>query len=175
MKTLVNGRPIEDLSPAERAALDSRAKARLADLLVSQQAPVIRTDATFMRGRKKGAEQFGNNALVRQAYMEPANRIGMSTDGRCYLSEIADYPGDPRAWVESADDIRRVCEERGWSASGDVTVKGREKAPTPEVTVAEDIVDREVAREVAANPEAARKPKATREKVRNRIKPRWAK
>jgi hypothetical protein len=175
MRTLVNGRDIEDLLPAERAALDRRAKARLADLFNSQQAPVIRTDATFMRGRKKGAEQFGNLPNVRETYMEPARRLGMSTDGKVYMSEIAAYPGDPRAWVDSTDDIKRVCEERGWAASGDVTVKGREKAPTPDVEVAEDIVQEHIEHEIAVNPEAARKPEATREKVVNRIKPKWKK
>jgi hypothetical protein len=91
------------------------------------------------------------------------------------MSEIAAYPGDPRAWVDSVSDIKAVCEERGWAADGDVKVKGREQAPAAEPVVAEDIVREHVAREVAANPEAAKKPEETREKVISKIKPRWKK
>lgn len=37
---------------------------------------------------------------------------GGSTTGKVYLSSLAEYPGDPRAWVSGKDDVKRVCKER---------------------------------------------------------------
>lgn len=174
MKTFVNGRPIEELSAEEREGLDRRAKARLEEMFASGQAPRVKSDTTFFAGQNRGAGQFDGQAPeIQRAYTEPAKAAGVSITGKTYLSQIAAYPGDPRAWVDSREQIAQVCEERGWRCGGDVTVKGRQEEPKKGPVVAEDIVQEHVEREIQANPEAALKPEETREKVIERIKPRF--
>lgn len=60
------------------------------------------------------------------------------------MTQLEDYPGDPKARVTSRDDIRRICEKRGWGCHGTVNVRAREKPPqedTGEYKIAPDIVD----------------------------------
>jgi hypothetical protein len=119
----------------------------LCPMFASGQGPVCVSDTTRFPGHLAGGRQFGN-AAVRRKYLAQARKAGVSTDGKVYNSSLAAYPGDPRAWTDSKGDQVRLLEERGWSAEGDVRVKGKEVAPAPAVRLAEDLVQDHVEREL---------------------------
>jgi hypothetical protein len=80
-----------------------------------------------------------------------AERNGVDINGKVYVSGLANYLGDPRAWVSGRDDVRRVLEERGWSSQGAVNVKGREADVDPsDVPIDPTLIEAEVAQRVAA-------------------------
>lgn len=101
--------------------------------------PRIRTAATFIANAAHGGAQFG--AGTREHYLALAREAGVSTDGKAYDGRLARFPGDPEAWIESQDDVRRVCERRGWGCDGDVKVKAPEAPPVERPLVADDIVE----------------------------------
>lgn len=131
------------------------------------QPPAVRTASDIFKGHCNGS-QFEKDEANGNYYKAVAEAAGQDVKGKVYLSGLADYPGDPEAWVADASDIRRVVEERGWTCRGAVNVQGpgvtEESVP---VRVAPDIVEREVARLVEKDPGLAVKhhPQELREMV----------
>jgi hypothetical protein len=135
---------------------------KLADMFASRKAPGACTDREFMYG-KRHVDQFENEPEVGRLYRAIAARYGVSTQGKFYMSQLADFPGDPRAWIDSKDDIRRICEQRGWGCEGIVNVQParyKDDGQTDDgpYMVAEDIVEEEFQSHVAENPDLARLP-----------------
>lgn len=126
----------------------------LAEMFALGQAPGSRTDREFWAGLHWGEK----DPVARDHYARLARRDGVDTAGKIYLSQLAEHPGDPRAWVSDRHDVRKVCEERGYGCTGDVTVKGREitRGPQP-APLGEDIVQREVERLTKQDPGLAYK------------------
>jgi putative FmdB family regulatory protein len=102
----------------------------------------IQTSNTFLAKDAQGGSQFSDK--TRQHMLDMARRAGVSTDGKAYMPEIARFPGDPEAWVQSTDEIKSVIERRGWAAEGDINVKAEAKAPKPDVPLAPDLVAEKV-------------------------------
>jgi hypothetical protein len=131
----------------------------MAEVLATRKFPGFTTDDTFLRGRKTG-DQFADCPIVGQYYREVAEAHGVSTAGKVYLRGLAEYPGDPSAWVASKSDVLKVCKERGWRCEGVVEYTPPEAEPSPDVPIAPDLVDREVEEILeerpGANPEAIR-------------------
>lgn len=124
-------------------------------MFASGRAPTCVSDTTRFPGHLMGGRQFATDA-VRDAYMAEARKAGVNVDGKVYFSSLAAYPGDPRAWCDSQAEQKKLLEERGWSASGDLNVKGRDVAPAPKVRLADDLVEEHVERELEARyPDAA--------------------
>ena len=114
---------------------------RVCDMFAAQQPPRGVSDDTRFRGwTQTGGAQFKDDKL-RRFYLEEAKKAGIDVSGKQYYSELAAYPGDPRAWVDSQGEMRRVIEERGWSSDGDLKVKGPEVERAPDVPIAADLVD----------------------------------
>lgn len=174
MKVTVNGKSLDDMTPAERAAFAARGKKRLAEMFASGQPPRAETDDTYRAnaGNCNGA-QFEHLPAAGDYYKKIARRAGVSTTGKTYLSALAKFPGDPRAWVSGKGDIKRVAEANGWGCEGAVRVKRKETPPPKPVAVAEDIVRAEVKKELAKNPE--QRVEDVREKVIKKRKPHWVK
>ena len=97
----------------------------------------------------------------------------MDVKGKVYLSGLAAFSGDPRAWVSGRGDVQKVCEERGWDCEGSVNVKAFRPQEPRQVAVAPDLVAEHVERELEANPGTGVE-EAT-ERVKDRITPYWAK
>lgn len=96
---------------------------RTAEMLASHSAPSLQTDSTFMVGQWN---QFGENQNMMncgRTLAEECRKRGGDPNGKVYLGQLADYPGDPQAWVESRADIKRVCRKKGLGCEGAVTVK----------------------------------------------------
>lgn len=147
----------------------------LAEILAYRQPPLGVTSRTFWQGRGH-VDQFEDDPEAGAYLRSVAERHGVSTRGKWYISQLADYPGDPRAWVESQDDIKRICEQRGWGCYGIVNVQPREpeEGPAP-YRVADDIVESEFAEEAQENPALLELSETERreymEGIRERISP----
>jgi len=146
----------------------------LALMFAEGRGPSIKTDATFLQGQWN---QFEKTAWLGDRYKKVADEAGVDITGKLYLSQLAAYPGDPRAWVSGRGDVQRVCEERGWGCSGDVSVKAQEPISEPaSIGIADDIVDRKVG-EILATVEAPEQVDVQdlREQVKDKISPPWSK
>lgn len=121
----------------------------LCPMFASGRTPACKSDGTIFPGHLTGGRQFVN-PHVRARYLAKARAAGVTTDGKVYCSALADSPGDPRAWVDNVADQKKLLEERGWAAEGDVKVKGRDPKPAAPVRLAEDLVEAHVERELEA-------------------------
>ena len=107
--------------------------------------PPVKSPQMLGADRKRGIDQFANLPPDGQeAYIRPAIEAGIPIHGKRYYSELADFPGDPRAWVDDRDETRRLLEDRGWS-SEPLGVKARDDGPPPAAPLADDIVEEHVA------------------------------
>jgi hypothetical protein len=136
---------------------------RLQDSLKARRGPVLNTDATFMQGRI-GKDQFETEnphfAHVGEMYRRKAEAAGVNTRGRYYLHSLANEPGDPEAWVDSKDDIRRVCEKRNWACDGAVKIGqdlDRDRPPPTPYRPADDLVSDRLHDIFEDNPESVPK------------------
>lgn len=136
----VNGKSMAAMTDAELARHERRSRQRFNDMVESGKAPRVKSDDTFFRGfTGTGGAQFSDE--VRPFYLEEAKKAGVSVSGKQYFSELAAYPGDPRAWVSSRGEMKQLLEERGWSADGDIKVKGEAPEPAGPVRLADDIAE----------------------------------
>lgn len=123
----------------------------MAEMLALASPPMSNTDREFLQGQGGCYDQFGGNELVGDYYKAQAARAGVDTTGAVYLSGLAAFPGDPKAWVRGRGDAQRVLEERGWSSEGSVRVRGREPEPADRKwTAAPDLVAERAEKLVAA-------------------------
>lgn len=155
----------------------------LAEMLAFQQFPATRSNTDYMRGRLSG-DQFGrtpqDQALGRN-YRLRANAAGVSTVGKYYFHSVARFPGDPEAWHDSIDDVKRLCEKRGWGMRGYTSVdrvdRDEDLVEQP-YNPAPDIVAERMASRVAADPGLGSTPQKLqrlKEEVRESLIPSWAK
>ncbi len=136
----------------------------LAEMLAFRAFPgTVGTDRAFMQGRlhQTGGQQFERlPRWVGEQYVQQALAAGVNPTGKYYSGSLARYPGDPRAWIDSLGDVRRVAAERGLSVQGAVTIEPPEapsqSEPAP-YRVAPDIVQAKVAERLAEQPELASK------------------
>jgi hypothetical protein len=107
---------------------------KLADMLALQKPPAGVSDCTFLAGHCNGS-QFDKGPFQRlmgDKLRAEAEANGQNTKGKVYLGSLAKYPGDPAAWVESRDDVKRVCERRGWGCEGSgITIEPKNKGRRP--------------------------------------------
>ncbi len=99
----------------------------------------VRTSNTFQAGIKLGGEQFGPG--TREFYLNAAREGGVNPTGKIYDHRIAAFPGDPEAWVGSADDVRNLLEKRNWGCDGDMKVKCEPVEPSSGKKMADDLVE----------------------------------
>jgi hypothetical protein len=163
----LNGRVV---SPEEFSA---GCEDTLRAMLESRQGPSLMTDAVFLEGRGGGCyDQFDGNEAMGNYYRRVAESHGQDVTGKWYLSSLAAFPGDPRAWVSGRGDVAKVLEERGWGGEGAVS---RPVTNVAEVTgggLASDLADELVAARLASDPGA--RPQDVREAVIASHAPHWA-
>jgi hypothetical protein len=173
------GWPIVSNDPAIQAAYveyrEGGTPHLMADMLAFRQPPgVIGSDRAFLEGHCNG-NQFEKNQLLGHAYAEDAKAAGVNTKGKVYLSSLAAFPGDPKAWVSGRDDAKRVIEERGWGCHGSINVKMREVAQPTGGGVADSLVNEHTARTLESTPEPVKNVAELREQVKENLTPYWAK
>ena len=146
----------------------------LAEMLAFQRPPGAKTDASFLEGFCNG-NQFEKTPHVGNYYKSVADQAGVNVKGKIYQAGLAESPGDPRAWIESRDDVKRICEERGWGCDGSVTLPVRNVKPPDEIDVADDILEDHVQDVLDEQPVLAPRRGELKEEIREQIKPHWAK
>lgn len=147
---------------------------RMQEMFESGIAPGCMTDTVFLEGHANGS-QFQDTPHLGDYYASVAKSHGVNPKGKVYLSGLAAFPGDPKAWVDGRGDVQRVLEERGWEGRGAVNVKGAEATEKKKVAVADDIVDAAVERQVALDPGLAEMDAGElRHEVTEAIKPHWS-
>lgn len=121
---------------------------RLAEMLALQKPPGLRgTDRAFMEGRLNN-EQFDRMPKDHaENLLTLARRAGINPNGKYYAGGLADSrgPADPKAWVDSVHDVKRVAAERNLTVSGAVEHKGIPQ-PRPEAKPLSERLTREMMR-----------------------------
>lgn len=118
----------------------------MAEVLATRSFPGTRTDREFQLGRCNG-NQFEDTPARGNWYRQAAESRGVSTTGKFYHDGLAQYPGDPLAWVSDRSDVLRVARERGLRLSGMVDYEPpdfRGHAPSPDLPIDPGIVAAEV-------------------------------
>lgn len=137
---------------------------KLAACLALRAFPGIKTDAIFNEGRFSGADQFAHCPAEGAWLRAQAESVGVNTTGKYYLSGLAEFPGDPAAWVSDRGDVLRVAREKNLRIlDGYVTHEPIEREPVADVEIADDLIEDEVRDILDENPGACR------EDVRERV------
>jgi hypothetical protein len=123
----------------------------MALLLATGSFPATRTDVEFNRGRTNG-NQFEKTPRYGDWLRAQAEAAGVSTTGKHYCAGLADFPGDPTAWISNRGDVERVCREKNFTCHGAVEHVGHESEPMADVSVAGDILDAEIEEELERDP-----------------------
>jgi hypothetical protein len=147
----------------------------IAEMCALQVSPgIMGTDSNFMEGHCNG-NQFEKHPEIGDFYRREAEKAGVSTTGKVYLSSLASRPGDPEAWVSGRGDVTRVVNERNWNCDGAVkrqAVRGIEG--TEDVGVADNILTGR-AKELVAKGELQKKDvKEYKEKLKKQLAPVYA-
>lgn len=122
----------------------------MAEMLATRTFPGVKTDAVFNNGKFSGdSGKIGPQQLWLKQQAEAA---GVSTNGKWYCSGLADFPGDPTAWIDSRNDVLRIAETKNMTVHGYVEHQGRQVAPVEDVEIADDLVRSEVEDIVESNP-----------------------
>lgn len=146
---------------------------RMAEMLATRRFPGTKgTDRAFLQGREFGAGQFQDRPLVASHHLKMADDAGVSVVGKVYNGTLARFPGDPEAWVSNLGDVKDLCERRGWSADGAITVRAPQYAEPPDPApyrVADDLVERYVDDAIATNPDLAPKRADVKEELTHKL------
>ena len=123
---------------------------RMAEMLATRTFPGVKTDAVFNEGKFSG--DAGRVGAEEVWLREQAEAAGVSTAGKWYCKGVADFPGDPKAWIDSRGDVERIARERNLTVRGYVQHQGHEVEPMPDVDLADDIIENEVGDILESNP-----------------------
>lgn len=150
----------------------------VASMLAYQRPPRANDDTTWLTSQSAsigGAFLDGKPEMVQRAYTEPAKAAGVSIKGSVYVPGLAEFPGDPNAWVKNVSEVKNKVEAKGWGCQGAVNVKAREDVePPPDVDVAPDLIERRALEKIEENPELKMSPELLHE-AKEEIKPHWSK
>ncbi len=91
---------------------------KLAEMLAVRRSPMMKgSDRAFSEGYHNG-NQFEHNPHVGDFYRRIASQHGVNVTGKRYMTQLAAFPGDPRAWVSGVDDVKAVVTERNMTCEG---------------------------------------------------------
>lgn len=131
----------------------------------------LQTDATFLRGSEDG---FGTDKRGRKIARAKARAAGVSVSGKRFCPQLASTMYDPKAWIGSRDDVKRVALAKGVGVEGTVNVKAPEVEDVEKpYEVADNLVEREVERIVkdeARGDVSVRERRDLKEKTKVRLK-----
>lgn len=102
---------------------------RWAEMCALQQPPGVKgTDRAWMQGRYNNQQLDQMPPDHARNVVTLARRAGVNPTGKYYASGLADHrgPADPKAWVDSVSDVKRVAQERNLTVTGAVEHKGIE-------------------------------------------------
>ena len=130
---------------------------KIADIVQSGQSPGVRTNDTWMRGKRCQDPDIDDPSL--KYYAERAEAAGVSTSGKFLLESLMDSPDDHRCWVGSDSDALALAKRKKAS----ITIKGvthdyrdkyRDPAPDKPYEVADHIIEDDLALRLKTCPDA---------------------
>ncbi len=131
----------------------------------------LQTDSTFLRGSEDG---FGTDARGRKLAYAKAKAAGVNISGMRWCGGLATEMYDPKAWVSTRADVKRVAQANGLGIEGTVNVKAPEVEHIEKpYEVANNLVEREVdriVREDAQGDVSVRERRDLKEKTKVRLK-----
>jgi hypothetical protein len=133
-------------------------KPGFAEMLAMQEAPAGQTESTFLANFGKLADQFDNDDRYVNTLVEAARANGYNpSPNDVYMPTIANKMGDPRAFIKSRGEAKKVAEERGsaLTINGKTEVEHRQPEDDPfdsAPKLAENLIAPEVVKAQAANP-----------------------
>jgi hypothetical protein len=132
----VNGQVLTGEPLAEWRARQERNKAsKLRDMLAQRMAPGLRgTDTQWLAGRGSLRKQFDDDDRYIKMVAERQSAMGHSVrPNDVYLPTLAQYPGDPRAFVSSQAEAVKYANEIGvgLELDGRQVAKAREAEEDP--------------------------------------------
>jgi hypothetical protein len=141
----------------------------MAEMLACRTLPAAKTDTRF-------SARLGKSEQMPASYYRKAKAAGVSTLNKKYMSQLAEYPGDPKAWVggDARSEITRRCKEKGWGCEGAIEIP----TPTHEIPddvpyrVADKVVEKAVMQRALIEPGAVSTPEKlprVREDTRERL------
>jgi hypothetical protein len=111
----------------------------VAEILAKRRPPASLTDREFNMGRHNN-NQFADCPALGNYYRDIANKAGVATAGKYYVTGLGRFPGDPRAWVRSRGEVLAIAKERNLVLDGLVSYRGDHVPdPTPDIPLAEDL------------------------------------
>lgn len=134
--------------------------------------PQIQAEYEAMRAKGESHNMAEMLALQAFPFSKDENRILFEgrESGKVYMSQLARFPNDPRAYVSNAADIHRIASEDNLEITGAVSHKReRDVLPEKNIPIDEKIVEREVQRELAIDPGKATKLDDLRSETRHRL------
>jgi len=158
------------------AALKNGATERFAEMVAYQCPPGTKgSDRAFMEGRLDGSWMNDMPEQSARRMVREASKAGINTAGRFYMGGLADKRAhrDPEAWVDSVEDVKRVAEKRRLEVHGIIDYVPPEPAPKRSVKLSKKIINENVRKELAKNPDMRREDAV--EKVKERMTPHWKK
>lgn len=122
---------------------------KMSEMLAFRQPPRAQTDREFFEGFGTLEKQFRGDEQIRDRVIKIAINNGYKPNANdVYLSSLANYPGDPEAFVPATGGrghIKSVCEKRGWECDGTVKTKYQEPREEPKSNpMAKDIMAKKI-------------------------------
>lgn len=137
------------LSESEMAMLQKKFKKNVSDICESRKFPGLRTDTEFLANRGSLIRQLGGDENWAKHVAREAKKYGYNVGSSdVYISQLAEFPGDPRAFLSAGDGrakIEKVCRERGLDCRGSVNVTSEKREIKP-IRLAEDLVQEQMHR-----------------------------
>lgn len=149
----------------------SGASHKLAEMLALQIAPGLQTDTRFQSGHVNH-NQFAHDPVYGAMALENARKAGVSVEGAVYHEQLAQFPGDPQAWVRTRGDVLKICQERGRTVTGAVNYKpamDEGRVPDTPYEAADDIVQHELDKMEAKYPNAAKDDPGLEQRIRDAV------
>jgi hypothetical protein len=151
---------------------------RWAEMCALQAAPAVHgTNDSWMKGRKNGEWLDGLPTKQAKWMLKEAKAAGISTEGKFYMSGIADKRChlDAEAWVSDREDVLRVAKKRKLELRGQISYQPPEGvAPPKRANGLNPRLVRELAKkEVRENPGTTLR--AAERRIRETHTPHWNK
>ena len=172
MEKLTEDLPVVSDMPLIQAAYVKMRRAgechKLAEMFAYQQpCGTKNTDRAFFHSKMNGQdlEQLpaGMQKRARERYQRETGRD--IPQGSVYISQLAQGPGDPRAYFDSVGDIKKRCLETGASCEA-LGIAGAEvMAPKPRVKYAPRLLQRRLRSEMAKPENKGKRPQELAEKI----------
>lgn len=150
----------------------------IAEMLAFRKPPGLNgSERAFFENRLL-SHGFDECDPLADTFISEAKASGIDITGKVYQSTIADHRAhlDPQAWVSDTHDVIATAKERNLNLRGSVRVDAiTDLDPTPDIPLADDIVEREIKTLLATDPtKRGSDPRELREEVIDKSAPKWS-